>query len=226
MSACVPITQERIRAELWMGGTLISKTPFIKGFNVNKTRSQISTSFNITFEMLAGTSFSIGENLAIKAGTKNNLKRIFTGLIESTTSQPTFGKPSYFSVTLAGKGVLSQLEGKKFTRRLKAEGQGLFCLITGGSSNRPTSYYSLDKKTHTGSHTALSVSPNPARTEGENSPFVKAPSSFGNQASGGRLAEVAKDPTGGAAAGGGSFRPHTHENEEEGGPAFATYSSE
>ena len=225
MTACVPITQEKVRAELWMGTTLLAKTPFVRGFSVSKSRAQITSNFNITFELLAGTTFSIGDNLVIKAGTKGNLKNIFNGLIESTASQPTFGKPSYFSVTLAGKGILSQLEGKKFTRRLRAEGEGLFCLITGGSPNRPDAYSSLDKKVVSGNHTVLRDSPNPAASAGEHSPIIKSADKHANQATGGYLGELAGDSAG-SGAGGTGFRSHTHESESEGGPAFGVYSAD
>jgi hypothetical protein len=179
--------------------------------------------------MLAGVSFPIGEKLTIKAGTKNNLKVVFTGFIESTNVQPAFGKPSYLSVTLAGRGVLSQLENKKFSRRLKADGQGLFCVITGGAANRPQSYYSLDRKITSGNQTVLNGSPNPADPKtGENSPFVKhIDSHSGGGATGGKISDLAGYPTGGGEGEGtGAVTPHTHDSLEEGGPAFAVYSSD
>jgi hypothetical protein len=226
MSPCTTIDREEVRAEVWMGTALLAKTPFIKSFNVSKSRNQLTNTFNITFEMIAGTAFPLLSPLEIKAGTKGNLKTIFTGLIESTTAQPAFGKPSYFSITLGGRGVLSGLENKKFSRRLKSDGQGLFCLITGGSKNRPQSYYNLDKRIVSGNHTSIVGSPNPARTEGENSPYVKFPDSGANQATGGLPSEIANRPSGGGEGTGDAFRTHTHENMDEGGPAFATYSSD
>jgi hypothetical protein len=221
-TSCITIDREEIRAEVYLGGTLLATTPFVKNFNVNMGRSQFSTTFSVTMELLAGTVFPIGANLSIAAGTRGNLNTVFTGLIESTTAQPSFGKPSYFLVTLSGQGVLSNLKDKKFSRRLRSAGQGLYCLITGGGQNRPQSYWSLDKRVVAGNQTMVRNSPNLARREGENSPLAISDGS-GNQAIGGRPEEIAGQPSGGE-GGTGEFRTHTHENMDEGGPAFAVYS--
>lgn len=228
MASCVPITEEKVRAEIWMGDVLLAKTPFVQNFNVNKSRSQISSTFSTTFELLGGTVFPLGEKLVIKAGTRGNLKTIMVGIIETTQVSPVFGKPSYFSITLGGRGVLSVLENKKFSRRLKSSGQGVFCLIKGGSGNRPQAYYSLDKTVSSGNHTIISNSPNPATRGGEQSPLVVNKESGSNQATGGYTSRLARQPQGGdsQAGGQGSFRTHTHENEEQGGPAFGVYSAD
>lgn len=228
MAACVPITQEKIRGEVWMGTTILARTPFVKSFNVSASRSQASNTFSVTFEMIAGLSFPIGEKLVIKAGTKGNVKTIFTGFIEGTTVQPSFGKPSYFSVTLSGRGVLSLLEDKKFSRRLKADGQGLFCTITGGALNRPKSYYNLDKPVTSGNQTTLSRSPNPAsRGTGENSGYVvHNDARSGGGATGGKVSDLAGQPTGSDASTSDGLTTHTHESLEQGGPAFAVYSTD
>lgn len=228
MSACVPITLEEIRGEVWMGTTLLAKTPALKSFNVGKSRGQISNTFNATFDMLAGISFPLGEKIIIKAGTKNNLQVIFTGFIESTNVQPSYGKPSYLSVTLAGQGVLSQLANKKFSRRLKASGQGLFCLITGGSANRPAAYYSGDKSKSSGNTTTLNPLPDPARRGGgEHSPLVTHKDNHSSTgASGGRASDLAGYPSGTGEEGNTGLTTHTHESTEQGGPAFAVYSSD
>jgi len=231
MVACVPITQEKIRAEIFMGGTSLAATPFVLNFNVTQSRNQISGTFSVTIEMIGGTAFPLGEKLVIKAGTKGNEKKVFTGIVEGTSAQPAFGKPSYFTVTLSGRGVVSTLENKRFSRRLKAEGQGLFCMITGGGGNRPASYYNLDKRVNSGNQQAIAGSPNPAaKGLGENSPFVVFDDSSSNMSQGGIAAKLAGKGQGGdedrGTSGGGDLGIHTHEDLEQGGPAFAVYSAD
>lgn len=226
MAACVPITLEKIRAEVWMGSMLLARTPFVQNFSVSKSRNQISNTFNVTFEMVAGLSFPLGENLEIRAGTKGNLKTVFTGIIETNTASPAWGKPSYFLVVLTGRGVLSNLENKKFSRRLSSTGQGLFCAITSTAGNRPSAYWNLDKRVNSGNQQTLADHPNPAVATGENSPFIKLSDAGGNQATGGTAAEIAGKGTGGGEGSGEGFRIHTHEDLDQGGPAFAVYSSD
>lgn len=226
MAACVPITLEKIRAEVWMGSMLLARTPFVQSFSVSKSRNQISNTFNVTFEMVAGLSFPLRESLEIRAGIKGNLKTVFTGIIESSTVSPAWGKPSYFSVVLTGRGVLSNLENKKFSRRLSSTGQGLFCSITASAGNRPSAYWSLDKRVNSGNQQAIVNHPNPAAAAGENSPFIVHSDGGGNQSTGGTAAEIAGRGTGGAEGSGDGSRVHTHESLDQGGPAFAVYSAD
>lgn len=211
-----------------MGTTLLAKTPFIKSFDVNRARGQLTGTFNVTFEMIAGTPFPLGQQLKIKAGIKGNLKTVFTGFIESTKASPAFGKPSYFSILLSGRGVLSQLENKKFSRRLKSDGQGMFCLITGGSANRPNSYNTLAGQKNSGNQTAIAPGPSPAST-GEHSQYTVYNSGATNQAAGGIAGRVAGRPQGSGSEDGGTgggLTTHTHESIEQGGPSFGVYSSD
>lgn len=229
MVACIPITQEKVRGEIWMGGTLICKTPFLTNFNVTKSRTQISNTFSATFDVLAGTAFPIGEKIIIKAGLRGNLKKVFTGVIESTSANPSFGKPSYFTLQMSGRGVLSELENKKFSRRLKSDGQGLFAVITGGSANRPKAYTSLDKKVKAGRRLSKTSSPNPADATGENSPYIKFVGGQADQGSGGLAGKIAGKPTGGdrqTGTGTGGLGVHDHSDLDNGGPAFAVYSAD
>jgi len=227
MVACVPATQEKIRAEVWMGSTKIAETPFIQSFSVNESRSQITNTFTVTLEAMGDIKFPLREKLIIKAGTVGNLRTIMTGTIESTTVKPSFGKPTYFLFILGGKGVLSALKNKKFSRRLKSSGQGVFCLITGGKKLVEAGF-TLTKNVKSGNHKFTGKSPDPARNKGEESPLNVHNSVFANQARGGAAAQFASPDGGGSdgGRGGGGFRPHTHENVEEGGPAFAVYSSD
>ena len=229
MPACIPLIQEKIRAEVWMGSTLLARTPFVTNFSINQSRNQNSTTFSVTFEMIAGTSFPLGAQLIIKAGFKGALKTRLTGIIETTTAQPALGKPTYFSVTLGGRGVLSDLENKKFSRRLKSSGQGLFCLITSDTSadNRPEAYYSLSKKIFSGNHTTTSDTPNPAKRGGSNSPFIVHVSQRSDQSAGGLAKKLAGKPGGGdESRGQGASVVHTHEDLDQGGPSFAVYSAD
>lgn len=229
MPACIPITEEKIRAELWLGdSTLLAKTPFISDFTVSKSRGQLTDTCSITFEMIAGTSFSAGQRLSIKAGTKGNLKTIFTGSIVSTKVSPSFGKPSYFSINLGAEGVLSALENKKFSRRLKSDGQGMFCLIQSGSANRPSSVTSLSRQHSSGNRTTVNSSPNPATLGGEHSQLTQYSSAGALFSEGGAAARLAGKPSGSpdANTGSGGLGVHTHENEDQGGPAFGVYSAD
>lgn len=229
--SCIPIAEERVRAEIWMGGTLIAKTPFIKSFNVSKARGQQTNTFSATFEIIAGVVFPIGQQLTIKAGLRGSLTSVFTGFIESTQVSPAFAKPSYFSILLSGKGVLSQLENKKFTRRLKTSGQGMFCLITGGSANRPNSVASLDRTHSSGNRTAVNNSPNPSSLGGEHSQltvFGSAASKSAQGSAGGAASRLAGKQSGGPdeLSSGGGLGVHTHEDIDSGGPAFGVFSSD
>lgn len=224
---CLPVLVEQIRAEIYMGTQLICRTPYVKSFNVKKSRSQASTTFNVTMELLGGTAFSLGQAINIKAGIRGRLKDIFTGEIEDITSRPVFGKPSYYSLTISGRGILSKLENKTFSRRLKSDGQGMFCAITGGPTNRPDAFKSLDKNANSGNQTLISNSPNPSR--GQHSPLIvhrDHSQAGGGAAQGGIVNTVAGRPIGTGSTGTGGLGIHTHENLDEGGPAFGVYSVE
>ena len=231
MPTCIPITEEKIRAELWLGdqgsGTRLAKTPFISDFTVSKSRGQLTDTCSVTFEMIAGTPFTTGQGLSIKAGTKGNLKTIFTGSIISTKVSPSFGKPSYFSINLGAEGILAELENKKFSRRLKSDGQGMFCLITGGSANRPDSATSLDRRHSSGNRTIANTSPNPAVQGGEHSQLTRFGSAGSQHAEGGPASRLAGEPSTSKDANSGSGGGiHTHESNDEGGPAFGVYSAD
>lgn len=232
MVACIPITEEKIRAELWMGDSLLlAKTPFISDFSVTKSRGQLTDTCSITFEMLAGTQFAIGEMITVKAGIRGNLKTIYTGSIVSTKVSPAFGKPSYFVFNLGSEGILAELENKNFSRRLKSDGQGMYCLINSGPTNRPQHVSSIDRTHSSGNRTSVGPSPNPASGGGEHSQFTRFDSAGGKAAQGlggsvaTRLAGQQKGSLDAQTAGGG-LGVHTHENEDQGGPAFGVYSAD
>lgn len=226
---CLPVTNEKVRAEVWMGDTLIAQTPFVRNFNVQKSRGQVSNTFSVVLEVLAGTQFQQGEKLQIRAGTRGNLKAIFTGSIESTKVSPSIGKPSYYLLTWGGRGVLSELENKTFSRRLQNTGQGMFCLITSGPTNAVDRFYSPDKTVKSGNHTVVYPSPSPSKKKGEHSPLIIHQSDRQRVSEGGEIGRIAEKPSGASDLGTGSgdgFREHTHEDLTEGGPAFGVFSSD
>lgn len=226
-NSCLTVTEEKIRAIVSLGGVEF-RTPYVKSFNVNKSRGQISNTFNVTLEVLAGTSFSLGQPVVIRAGLRGSEKKIFTGVVEGTSVRPVYGKPSYFSLTVQGSGVLSVLENKTFSRRLSSTGQGLFCLITGGNEQHAEKFYSLSKRVDSGNHTVVSSSPSPTGGEGDQSPLIIHESSTASKADGGIAGQIAGKPASGGSEGtsGDGFRSHTHEDMTEGGPSFGVYSAD
>lgn len=227
VNSCLTVTEEKIRAIVSLGGVEF-RTPYVKSFNVNKSRGQISSTFNVTLEVLAGTSFSLGQPVVIRAGLRGREKKIFTGVVEGTSVRPVHGKPSYFSLTVQGGGVLSVLEGKTFSRRLSSTGQGLFCMISSGPEKHAEKFYSLSKEVSSGNHTTIASSPSPAKGDGEQSPLVIHNSGLSSKADGGIAGQIAGKPSSGGqeGTGGEAFRNHTHEDLTEGGPAFAVYSAD
>ncbi len=227
LTPCIPIVKEEIRAEVYLGTQLIARTPYVTNFNITESRSQQSATCNVTLELLAGTTFNSGQKLTIKAGLKGNLKTRFTGIIEKTSTHPAHAKPSYYSLTIECRGVLSELENKTFSRRLKSDGQGMYCLITAGPENRPDRGRTLDKIIKAGNHTVITSSPSLAK-EGEHSPLIVSSTTAGGIAGGGTLEAMAGKLGGGSsnAAAAEGLGVHTHENMEQGGPAFAVYAAD
>lgn len=228
MATCIPLVEEKIRAEFWMGTSLIAKTPYIVSFNVEKNRKSITDTFTIIIEILANVAFPLRENVSIKAGTRGNLREIFTGKIEQTRAEPAFGKPSYKRMSISGRGVLSELEGKRFSRRLRTDGQGMFCLITQGPNNRPDAWYSLDGTKNVGERQMILQSPSPTKMmPGENSPLIIKDATQGQSAAGGEIGAMATEiKSGGKPNNNDGLTIHTHESLDQGGPAYGVYSAE
>lgn len=223
---CIPVVNEKIRAEVWLGNTLLAKTPFVRSFNVQKSRSQISTTFSLSLEIMGGKSLPLGQKITIKAGLRDNLKDIFTGEIETTSVKPSFGKPSYFLISLNGRGVLSILEGKTFSRRLPANSEGIYCKITGGSSNAVDSFKTLDKRVESGNRTITLPTPSLSKGTGENSPLIVHNAKGTAEHVAGPVGRLTSQPS---SAGedkgetGEGLGIHDHSSMAKGGPAFATY---
>jgi hypothetical protein len=227
MAVCLPITTEKIRAEVYMGDSLIAKTPFVSSFNIQEARSQISATCSVTLVVEAGTIFPLGEQFIVKAGTRGNLVTRFTGEIEQTSVKPDFGRPSYFNITLSCRGVLSVLEGKTFSRRLPPNSEGVYCMITEASSNTVDKFKALDKPIKSGNHTFILESPNPASGKGENSGLiVHNKSGTESTGKGGFTGSLASPPKTADNSGAGSLGIHDHSDLDNGGPAFGVYSSD
>lgn len=105
-----------IRAEIYSGGSLLVRTPYIQSFNVTRSRG-VPATFSATVKILPEDFEKINTNIVIYAGEKNNLDKIFTGYLKKARPQPCWNDPSYIIVTMEGKDILGELEDKKFTRR-------------------------------------------------------------------------------------------------------------
>ena len=103
-------------------GAIIVKTPFILSFSVNKQRGAPATfnaSLKVSHDDIKGA--VTGGPVYIEAGSKDNEKRIFTGMITQANIKPCFDDPNFVNMTISGGDILSMLSGKKFTRRCRAE---------------------------------------------------------------------------------------------------------
>jgi hypothetical protein len=125
------ITREKIRAKVSFAGISI-ETPYIKSFNVNRQRGQISSTFSTTLEVPIEeiNNMTVAEDLTIEAGTEGNLIQIFTGEIRQLTIEPSWDKPEYFILQMSGNDIMIELEGRSFTRRIQWENSGIWAKIT------------------------------------------------------------------------------------------------
>lgn len=133
------IIQEEIRAKIIIADTIDVETPFVKSFNVSKSRGQIIGSFSATVEIpatqLTSTSEALdlgGQGIEIYAGTRDvyESQKIFTGEIKSVQINPSWDKPEYFVLNLSGSDVMSRLEGKTYSRRIPWDSPGMWAKIT------------------------------------------------------------------------------------------------
>lgn len=112
---------QKIRAKITFGD-IVAETPYVVSFNVRKARGQMAATFsasikvpNDTFTGSDAGSDVIGSSITIEAGAPE-LKKIFTGRIFKIVINPIFADSSLVMVNLAGRDVLSLLEGQKVTR--------------------------------------------------------------------------------------------------------------
>lgn len=101
-------------------GHLTASTPYVVSFNVNRSRGQVST-FNATLKVpYSSVSNAVGGDVTISAGPVNNVQLIFTGICRSSNVTPCRDDPAYVMLTVSGEDILSELKGKKITRRCKS----------------------------------------------------------------------------------------------------------
>ena len=108
-----------VRATVTVGG-LSCSTPYVVSFNVNRARGSIST-FSATLKVRYGqVSNAVGGDVKISAGTAGSERLIYTGICRSSNITPCRDDPSYVMLTISGEDILSELKGKKITRRCKS----------------------------------------------------------------------------------------------------------
>jgi hypothetical protein len=91
-------------------------TPYIQSFSVNKSRGAAST-FNASLKVLGEDLSSVTGEVAIYAGTQDNMPLIFTGFIKKVVPSPVWDDPAYLMLNVSGTDVLYRLDNKRFTRR-------------------------------------------------------------------------------------------------------------
>lgn len=114
-----------IRAKISIGAGLVVETPFIRSFNVNKARGQIST-FNAVLKVrhdaaIGGPGDQVtidAEGFQGSAGEPNI--RIFTGIVRQAKISPCFDDPYFVDFSISGNDVMSLLQNKKYTRRCRS----------------------------------------------------------------------------------------------------------
>jgi hypothetical protein len=108
-----------VRATISVGGITV-KTPYVVSFNVNRARGQIS-SFSATLKVpYSSLDDAVGGEVTIDAGPAGSENRIFTGICRNSNVTPCRDDPSYVLLTISGNDILSELQGKKITRRCKS----------------------------------------------------------------------------------------------------------
>ena len=155
LSDCLPIEIEQVRARIVINSYVI-ETPFVKSFNITKSRTSLSNSFSATIEVPVNASFGgLNGNIYIYAGTKQNYlnRKIFTGTIRQVTANPSPGKPNYMLLNISGNDKMYKLENKRFSRRIPTDGPGVFVTITGSKTQRTSGVWTIDKNIRTGKTT-------------------------------------------------------------------------
>lgn len=209
ISDCLPISIEQIRARVVINSYVI-ETPFVKSFNITKSRSSLSNSFSASIEVPVNTSFgSLNGNIVIYAGTKENYlnRRLFTGIIKQISANPSPGKPNYMLLNLSGNDILYKLENKKFSRRIPSDGPGVFVTIEGAKTQRPSGVWTIDKTNRTGKTTTMSSSPDLDKG--------------GDKAAEREPAQITTNP--GSIGTSGSLNVHGHDDMNQGGPSFSRF---
>jgi len=115
------ITRVKVRAKVGIGDLTVA-TPYVKSFNVNQARGQISTfdvSLMVSHDDIKDT--ITGDSVVIEAGEEGKLKKIFQGIARKAKIAPCWEDPKYVILSVSGEDILSQLRGKKFSRRCRSQ---------------------------------------------------------------------------------------------------------
>jgi hypothetical protein len=218
ISDCLPIVIEKIRARIVINNYIV-ETPYVKSFNVTKSRASLTNTFSASIEIPINANLGdIGNGyVAIFSGTKENYlnEPIFTGVIKQTTINPLIGKPNYILLNFSGSDVTYKLENKRFSRRLQREGPGLFVTIEGSKGERPTAIWSIDKPIKDGKNVYTATSPLPSdkgqhntlrKVEENSSTTVKSSEAISNNRNAGNTIPV-----------------HSHDSMNTGGSSFGRF---
>ena len=114
------ITRQKIRARITFGNIIV-ETPDVLSFNVRQQRGQMSATFSASVkvdhdDIRSGTEV-VASTIVIEAGLLNNLNKIFTGKIYKCVINPVRTDASKVVLNLAGRDILSVLEGQKVNRK-------------------------------------------------------------------------------------------------------------
>jgi len=121
----------KIRAKIIFCGVTV-ETPYIMSFNVRRTRGQMCGEFSASVRIPVSTSLAncINSKVEIFVGEGDLINQIFTGYIRKMDIRPSREDASFFIANIAGRDVLSVLEGQTFTRRVSAYRMARFGAIT------------------------------------------------------------------------------------------------
>lgn len=156
------IRRESIRARVEYAGRTWD-TPWVKSFNVNLTREQLSNTCSVSVmvrkEDLPGAdSFTPpsstdieGLNVgAIKvyvayseSGVPSNFKQLFTGYVRQLNVRRAFSHPNAYILDISANDIMYKLENRNYSRRVTSPGLGTFAVITGVVRKGFGGYHSL-----------------------------------------------------------------------------------
>ena len=119
--------RQEIRARVTIGD-LVIETPDVISFTVTRTRGEMSAVFSasvkIGHDKVSRSIDLLDKGIVIEAGTVNNMKKIFTGIIYKCTINPIRTDASKIILNLSGNDVLSLLKGQHINRRVKTYRDG------------------------------------------------------------------------------------------------------
>lgn len=121
----------KIRAKIIFCGITV-ETPYIMSFSVRKMRGQMSGEFSASLRIPVDTALAdcIGSEVEIFVGEGYPSNQIFTGYVRKMDIRPSREDASFFIANIAGRDVLSVLEGQTFSRRVSAHKMARFGAIT------------------------------------------------------------------------------------------------